>query len=361
MQVKNNNYINFNGYGARPLRGLFLRRTDLDILSFDKITSQLETIGQKQGFDVFVQTNKGIYSKNSSKISQDEYLRGCSEYTWCQDNLTFLPQNKFVSNAKVINKLGCDIEKFFGFQNFRVKNHVAGGNYYVIDDNGKKELLLGRFNMDGIAELINEFNIRAIQILPQADFHLDLFVRPLKNKTILVANDSMLYDRVSEIIKQIDTNVSLTRVCEKLKAIKNKLKIMNDFFPEIPYCSAKTVQNKLLDAGYNVVKVPGRVFEYVNDENEILPRHILNYMNGIVHENKDGELVYITNKSNLNKYCGITKDVANKIGFDFESEFINSVKDYIKPENIYFVDTQKFLKIFQGGIHCLVSEIPKFD
>ena len=130
--------------------------------------------------------------------------------------------------------------------------------------------------------------------------------------------------------------------------------------PNSQYIHTSKVQEELADAGYNVVKVPGRIFDYINDSDGILPQHILNYMNGIVHEDKNGDLVYITNKSNLNKYCGITEKVAQKIGFDFQTEFVNSVKDYIKPENIYFVDSKMFLKNYEGGIHCLAAEMPKF-
>ena len=160
--------------------------------------------------------------------------------------------------------------------------------------------------------------------------------------------------------EDIENDRSLVKVHNKLKEICNKLCVMVAEIPNSQYIHTSKVQEELADAGYNVVKVPGRIFDYINDSDGILPQHILNYMNGIVHENKNGDLVYITNKSNLNKYCGITDNVAQKIGFDFQTEFINSVKDYIKPENIYFVDSKMFLKNYEGGIHCLVAEMPKF-
>ena len=118
MQVQNNS-ITFTGYGARPLRGLFLRSTNVNVPAFRKISSQLEQIGQKHGFDVFVQTNKGIYSKDLGLLPDDEYLRGGSTYIWCQDNMTFLQDNKFISNANVISKLSYEVEKFFGLQNMK--------------------------------------------------------------------------------------------------------------------------------------------------------------------------------------------------------------------------------------------------
>lgn len=359
MQVQNNS-ITFTGYGARPLRGLFLRSTNVNVPAFRKISSQLEQIGQKHGFDVFVQTNKGIYSKDLGLLPDDEYLRGGSTYIWCQDNMTFLQDNKFISNANVISKLSYEVEKFFGLQKCEVKKHIPGGNYFIIDDNGQKELLLGRFNAKGVEKLVKELDVSSIKLLSQSDFHIDLFVRPLKDKTVLVADDKIWFDRIHKIVKDIENDRSLVKVHNKLKEICNKLCVMVAEIPNSQYIHTSKVQEELADAGYNVVKVPGRIFDYINDSDGILPQHILNYMNGIVHENKNGDLVYITNKSNLNQYCGITEKVAQKIGFDFQTEFVNSVKGYIKPENIYFVDSKMFLKNYEGGIHCLVAEMPKF-
>lgn len=358
MQVQNKN-VTFTGYGARLLRGVFLRSTDLYPCKFRKITSQLEKIGQKHGFDVFVQTNNGIYFKDLGRLPEDEYLRSYAQYTWCQDNITFTPDS-FISNSDVIFALNYKIQKLFGLKGLDTKRHIAGGNYFVVDDNGKKELLLGQYHIGNLGALVENLGINSVKLLPQADFHLDLFIRPLKNKTVLVADDRMWFERINGIIRNIEHEPSLTNVRNKLIKIRRKIFNMASELPNTSYAHLSKVQNALTEAGYNVVKVPGRIFKYVKDKDGKLPQHVLNYINAIVHVNKEGELVYITNKSALNRYCGISKNVANKIGFDFETEFVNSVKDYIKPENIYFVDTYKFLKYFQGGIHCLSAEMPKF-
>lgn len=359
MQVQNNSHINFRGYGARPLKGLFLRNTKID--GFNKVAEQLEVIGQKQGFDVFVQNHDNILTGNFNTLSQYIGIRGGSGYTWCQDNITFLPDRTFMTNPRLVNKFNLALRDFLGVQNLNTAKHVAGGNYYIIDNNGIKELLLGEDDMKNAAYLAKMLKINSIKFISQADFHIDLFIRPLKDKTILVSDDTLWSKRLKQVISQIANDSSLTRVRNKLTEVYNMISVMCANIPNSKYATLSKVQEELTGCGYKPVKVPGRIFEYVNDDEGIVPQHILNYMNGIVHENKDGELVYITNKSNLNKYCGITEKVAQKIGFDFESEFINSVKDYIKPENIYFVDTQKFLKAFQGGIHCLAAEIPKFE
>lgn len=368
MKIQNNNLYNkqtpsFKGYDARPLKGLFLRNTGMS--GFNKIASHLEQIGKLHGFDVFVQTNENIISKNLANLPDKKFIRGGSIYTWCQDNITFLPNKNFISNVSVISKLSTNVENFFGLTKHETRHHIAGGNYFVISNNDKNEMLLGRYNIGDLGRLTEMLNVSSIKLLSQADFHIDLFIRPLKNKVVLIADDQMWIDRISNVLEKIEkdktlnSNPKICKVQNKLKEIKNILNTMNIQIPNSNYAPLSKVNQELIEAGYKTVKVPGRIFEYKNSDDGILPNHILNYMNGIVHVNSNDELIYITNKSNLNKYCGITPQIAREIDFDFQSEFINSVKDYINPENIYFVDTQKFLKLYEGGVHCLCAEIPK--
>lgn len=362
MQITNNTPQTFKGYGARPLNGLFMRYTN--VAGFNKVAEQLEKFGQKQGFDVFVQTHDFVLKNNVHMLPQFQKIRGGSEYIWCQDNVTFLPNGAFITNPHVVNKFGLEVQKKLGFKSLIPREHVAGGNYFIINNNGNNELLLGSEDVKYISELVEQLGVNSIKLLSQADFHLDLFIRPLKNNDVLVTDDKMWMDKISEIIERISQDKALfkdgkvKKVYNKLCEIKKQLTIM--FAPISQYVKPSVIQEELVNFGYNPIRVPGRIFDYKNTDEGIIPQHILNYMNAIVHENKDGELVYITNKSNLNKYCGITEEMAKKIGFDFESEFINSVKDYIKPENIYFVNTQTMLKHYEGGVHCLAAEMPKF-
>ena len=90
-------------------------------------------------------------------------------------------------------------------------------------------------------------------------------------------------------------------------------------------------------------------------------------MNANVCKNKDGELVYITNKANVEFRLGVPKDLAEKIGFSFEEEFKKYLAPYVKPEHVYFVRgkndfiVNELLFDYQGGIHCMCSEIPEED
>ena len=87
-------------------------------------------------------------------------------------------------------------------------------------------------------------------------------------------------------------------------------------------------------------------------------------MNSCVTLDNNGEIVFITNKDSLAKGLGLTDKIKSELGLDFESIFKESVKDYIKPENIYFLSGKnnalgdKLLLERQGGLHCITMEIP---
>ena len=67
----------------------------------------------------------------------------------------------------------------------------------------------------------------------------------------------------------------------------------------------------------------------------------------------------------------MTPKLAKELGLDFEDKFKESVKNYIKPDNVYFIEggsgkdpkicdnIAQILEETHGGIHCLCAEIPK--
>ena len=68
----------------------------------------------------------------------------------------------------------------------------------------------------------------------------------------------------------------------------------------------------------------------------------------------------------FDKRIGLTPEIIKESGFSFEKEFVNSLKPYIKEENVYFVEgkageIQDSLENLAGGIHCLTTEMPNFD
>jgi len=368
MQIQNSRCtpVTFRGYDARPLKGLFLRYTNTFPEDFEQVIYNLDSIGKKEGFELYIQGFSKIYNRMFKSLIKDELpIQNLDGSAWSQDHITFLP-GEILADEQILFKRNEKVANYFGLGLETDSQFVPGGNYFIVNNNGKKEVLLGRYHEDYIEELKNEIGTESVKILPQSDFHLDLFIRPLKNKVVLLADDKMLFNQISEVVDRIECDKTLMfdlkvrSVAEKLKEIKDCISDEMDKF-EDNYDSLEDVQQALTDYGYKPIRVPGRCYVMRKLYGAWVPTHFLNYMNAIVHENKNGELVYITNKSGLNKCSFITDDISKKIGFDFETNFKNSVKDYIKPENIYFLDTKEFLQRGNGGIHCLTSEIPLFD
>ena len=84
-------------------------------------------------------------------------------------------------------------------------------------------------------------------------------------------------------------------------------------FKNLSDCSqeeANKIIEKLNKAGFKTIKVPGRIYDtnYIKDLGIFLI-HDCNYINANVHVNKDGELVYITNKSNFDRKIGLTQEL----------------------------------------------------
>ena len=118
--------------------------------------------------------------------------------------------------------------------------------------------------------------------------------------------------------------------------------------------------------GFKPILVPARFYNVTGEkEEEQSLQHICNYINANVYKNKKNELVYITNKSNIDSMLGLTDEISQKIGFSFEKSFINSISKYVKPNKIYFIKgdnnfvADEMLTIYQGGIHCASTEIPR--
>ena len=125
----------------------------------------------------------------------------------------------------------------------------------------------------------------------------------------------------------------------------------------------------LRENGFEVIPVPSRVHYlggwFFQDDKEKLT-HVLNYSNAITFKDRNNETVLIAGKSGLEKKIGLTKDIAEKIGIDFESLFKEAVSPHIKAENIHFIEgdpkkpISEILEENKGGLHCMCIEIPDY-
>ena len=416
MKINSVNTTSFKGYDARPLKGFFMN-TDCR-----GIAQEMKAIGKKEGFKIF-SVHKGNRGDFCS-ASLPEYRKD-SGNVWAQDSWTFL-KNKLLVYEKsslsdavkdffrleydrvqtekrdepAMNALWQDIKELYSdisyfnqtddpfeqiqqsmmmidydnkkevFKRFLDSTHVSGGNVFIT----KNKVLMGEKELENFSEseLEKMFNTDKIVFLPQMDFHLDLFIRPLDNNRVLLADDKLTRDTIlsgmEKLVEFLKTQPPEER--QKYKDTFVKMGSVYQTFDKLIFLNkfpkADDVEKKLNENGFEVIRVPGRLYNvYENKSGKQSLRHHCNYMNANVFLNKDGDLVYITNKSNIDEMLGLTPEISEKIGFSFENAFIESISPYIKKDKIYFIRgeddflVKEMLPEYQGGIHCACAEIPE--
>lgn len=360
--------ISFTGYDARPLRALLMRDAYADT-RYESLIKELSAIGREHSFDVFVQDAKKVVNGNMYSAEKSLKLPILDrENVWLQDNMTISPNGKMFANF-FADRLNMRFASFLKLPLFLRNYHLQGGNFFFIKDKGKTSLLLGVDDIIGcnLGKIRQDFDLNEIYTVSQPDFHLDLGLRPLKNKTVLLNDDRLTLAELEKGIKSAENYEKTSGRCEN-NSISGMLKMIRDFFVQYKARSinenSETIETELKNYGFKVVRVPSNIIrpsvvQDIDSDNH----YMSNFMNAIVHQNKQGDLVYITNRSLLDEAAGITKEVEEAIGFGFHKMFRDSVKDYIKPENVYFLDGNttipQFVENYQGGIHCLCAEIPK--
>ena len=232
---------------------------------------------------------------------------------------------------------------------------------------GEKEL--EKFSIDEIKAM---YSVKKVTPIPAMDYHLDLFMRPLDNKRILLADDKLTLNVLNNGLEKFIEYMpkvppqELKKYEHALETFGNVIWHFQKIFEQNQNPNADKVEKILQARGFEVIRVPARIYDItdsVTPEPNLL-RHHCNFINANVLKNKDGDLVYITNKSLINEKIGLSDDICQNIGFDFEDEFVKYILPYVKNEHIYFIKGQndfvakEMLTEYQGGIHCASSEIP---
>jgi len=261
--------------------------------------------------------------------------------------------------------------------NCRIKEqaHIPGGNAYIVKGDTEEELIIGESELEkySVDEIKKIYNVNKVTVLPQMDYHIDLFIRPLDNKRILVTDDDLtlqvLKDGLEKLEKYQKTLPYAKR--DRYSSNKHRLKqIINKMEEGVLFNSlAQTdeIVTILEENGYTTIRVPGRIYnleQVSSDEPSLI--HDCNYINANVLKKDNGELVYITNWSDIDSTkIGLPDEIQKRIDFNFQNAFIDSISKYVKPEHIYFIKgndeyvTKKMLPELGGGIHCICAEIPK--
>lgn len=365
MRINSINKNSFNGYDARPLKGFFMGSNS------HNLAREIQNIGYKEGFKVFSKQKTSLQNNCGECIP--DLIPSNNTELWAQDVWTFL-KNKLISNFNDTDNI--TISNYFGIEKEASKEHVAGGNFFIVDNNGSDELFIGENSLNSlqtltIKDIEKKFNVKKVFVLPQMDFHIDLFMRPLDNKNILLADDNLtlkiledgyekLLDYISAKHAEDDPMATCIKDCFLSQIFKFRMMYNNNINPQ-----ADKIAEIIKNAGYNPIRVPGRIYTVTNFADKMLfLSHDCNYINAAVIKNENDEIIYITNKSNIDKMLGLETGFAKDFDFRFEKEFIKSIEPYVNPDKIYFVNgdndyiSKVMLKGMQGGVHCICSEIP---
>ena len=357
--------VSFKGYDARPLKRLVCRDAVIGE-PFYQAVNQVARIGTQNDFDVFVQTPEQLVNKDYNALKSEKKFPNALYFPWTQDSVTFTPKNTMAANCLLAEYNQILAEKF-KVPYLQTLHHVQGGNFFFIKERNKNALLIGRDELKYYsAETIKkDFGIERIYPVSQPDFHIDLGIRPLNNRTVLVNDPNITLKGIDKGIRNADNileqefDAELLQVRKKLNAIKKCfIKAMSD---SKEYGNFNNIQRELKLYGFKPVMVPGSIIRTTgaNDINNE-SHYIMNFLNAIVHERADDHsLIYITNDSLIDEFVGITPEIEQRINFSFKKEFTEKVGRYIEPENIHFIQadfTAPLLEYAQGGIHCVFAE-----
>lgn len=364
----------FKGYDARPLKAVVM--TISDDPNALGVIKEMADIGEKSGFSVFFSKGGDYLYKNFKSIQKafEEKLPIIKYNKWAQDRAVLTPKKEIITDGlESNNSFARKIRALSDGKIQETEDYIEGGNIFFVKNGDKNEMLLGAEDLPGrtVTGLQKAYGVDKVHILPQADYHLDLFYRPLNDKKILIADDRLTLKGIRKGIsgakKYLKAHPESNPETQAVKKVQEKLEDILKKFKEDKKLNhnfqADEIEPILKEKGFEPIRVPGRLYYTIPNYKRDDLVHSMNYINAVVHEKPDKTLTYITNKSSLNEDCGITPEIAKKIGFDFEEMFVQSLKPHIKKEDVHFVSgtknhMAKLLEDEAGGIHCLCNEIP---
>lgn len=415
MNIQKTTQLNFKGYDARPLKGFIMNTNSYGI------AKEMQAIGQKEGFKIFTPIEDilgpsckegiGRYVENTSGVwAQDlwtvvknkllafeiteksyaikEFFKLVFDITQktVRENPKFIALNEKVWNLAYKISTSNDtteqallINTFENYRNqlkdFQHTFHIAGGNIYIVKNENKNDAFIGEKELEkyDFDEIQSMYCVDKVIPLPQMDYHLDLFIRPLDNKKVLLADDKLTLSTLKTQAEKLNNIIKNKLTFEERLKYKDSFVKLNS---AIQYLEKRISLNNRPDSeeiaqiletnGYQAIKIPSRFYDLYLGETpkETMLTHWCNYINANVLKKENGDLVYITNKSDIDKMLGLTPELINELDYGFEQDFIKRLAPYVKKEHIYFIEGEKdfvakrMLSEFQGGIHCACSEIP---
>lgn len=381
----------FKGHAAGPIKALYMQNATYPAQAC--VFNELQIIGRRHNFDVFIQNQDRVY--DAIPIGPMQEFDGC---IWAQDNKVIMGED---DNKTVISGLylrpneeafAHSLSATKGWEWTDAEIYSQGGNMYTGKrPDGTRYLIVGlkdieltalhyylknklnKVTYDNMSVFIKNNELKNSQgeivataeefsrsfadnieialekysdafrvdkkditILPQGDYHIDLSIKPLNYPYVLVndkeaARSNLRRARIN-FLPNLDQQVYLSRMESALK------KYIKEYAPCDQICERLKAQ------GFEPIKIGGG---YGN--------RTVNFINAIVHQEKDG-LIYITNSAEPEKYGIYLQET-------FEKELKEKCPQITK---VYFVRgaqigkhsniLMEYLKQYRGGIHCLCCE-----
>jgi hypothetical protein len=179
----------------------------------------------------------------------------------------------------------------------------------------------------------------SITYIPQFDFHIDMWFRPLQNGVMAVPDFAGGVSMITEILESPDiTPEEKTR----LENLKEGLLVMEENIKQF----ITDAEENLHSSGYETIKIPcfsvlGSAYPTKHPDyalSRLVPQ--VNFMNGVGGTNKDGQTYFITNTSGIPA---------------LNSRMEQYFKEQAHIDNIYFVHSNGLLPR-QGGLDCVTQE-----
>lgn len=386
--------LSFKGHDAGKIKALYMQNPNFPTQV--KIYNQMREIGEQEGFDVFMHDNQSIKNEKLTGTSKKHNPWGI----WAQDNKLLIKKDgktialapEFYSKDELLEVADfCEQTKLNGYFSELM---FEGGNFYLgKKNNGENYLITSTINMylagkylyfkdklggkaeyseleeffkkgkfynkDG--ELIadeeeyennwetwvkkaieiasSDFDVKRenMVFLPEADFHVDMVIRPLEYPYVLVNDDKEVDKLIEKLEKQFKFDLSERAELKRFKGILAKHRE--------DYSKSDEILKKLETAGFVPIKIAGAY-----------GRNPVNFINAIVHKNGD-DLVYITNSAKH------SSKIYQAMQEHFEKDLMEK---YPKIKRVHYIDGGKYEKKSNsimyylgngnGGIHCLCAE-----
>ena len=169
--------INFKGYDALPLKALHVEET-----TSDPIRAELQDIAEQENFQI-------------------RYSTDC--FKWIQDYKTIIDSRKqpvVIANDRTSQYFFDEMRYKYRIYGKRREPIVAGGNSFIGKfPDGEKWMMIGDGELTNktYSYIAQEYGIKEENIIPipQQNYHLDMFMRPIGYPFVLVDSPELVKDK----------------------------------------------------------------------------------------------------------------------------------------------------------------------